>query len=101
MAEFAPGVHIHQRAGQHTQLADPPEGASGQAGQAHRQIDQKEREGGHQAQGKQIERALAVNALIDTFEARAKALLYPILQQKTTDQHGQGGTGSGGKGHQQ
>ncbi len=101
LTEFAPGIHIHQCAGQHAQLADPPEGTSWQAGQAHRKIDQKEREGGHQTQGKQIECALAVNALIDAFEARAKALLHPILQQKSADQHGQSRPGGGGKGHQQ
>ena len=69
LTEFAAGVHIHQRARQHAELADPPEGARRQAGQAHCQIDQKERKRRHQPQGKQVERAFAVDALIDAFQS--------------------------------
>ena len=90
LAEFTSGVHIHQGAGQHAELADPPVGAHRQAGQAHGQVDQKERKQRHQAQGEQVERPFPLHALVDASQALAKAALHPIAQQKTAAEHGQG-----------
>ena len=89
LAQLAAGVHVDKGARQHPDLADPPEGARLDPRQAHGQVDHKERKGRHQAQGKEVERALALHALIDRLEFAAETLLYPVAQQKAADQHRQ------------
>jgi len=92
------GVHIDGGARQHPHLADPVEGPGFQGGERHHQVDQEEREHRHQAQGEQIKGAVFGNALIDGFQAFAKALLHRIPQQVAGHQKRQGSTQGRGKG---
>ena len=100
LAQLAAGVHIDQGARQHAELADPPVGTQRQAGQAHGQVDQKEREHRHQAQCKQVVRPFALDPGIDPGQALTEALAHPVAQQKAAAEHGQGRAHSRGEGHQ-
>ena len=81
-------------------MAHPPVGARGQAGQAHGQVDQKEREHRHQTQGKQVKRALTLDARINARQALTKAALHPVAQQKAAAEHGQRGAQRRSERHQ-
>ena len=80
LAQLAAGIHINQGAGQHAELADPPEGARRQLGQAHGQVDQKKRKHRHQTQGKQVKGAVPRQPGLDSRQALAEVLLHPVLQ---------------------
>ena len=98
LAKLGAGIHIHDGAGEHAELADPVEGADADRGQTHQQIDDEEGEGRHQAQREQVEAAFLLDAGVDRLEAVAEALLHPVAQQKARGQKGQRGADAGGEG---
>ena len=100
-AQLRARVHIHQRAGQHAELAHAIKGAGAHAGQTHAQVDDEKRHQGHQAQGEQVQGALACHALVELGQARAKAGLQAVAQHMARHQKSQRGPQAGGKRHHQ
>ena len=95
------GVHIHRGTRQHAHLAHPVERPGAQAGKAHQQVDDEKGENGHQPQGEQVKRTIALNAAVNGLQAFAKALLHAVAQQEAGNQESQGGADTGREGHQQ
>jgi hypothetical protein len=94
------GIHVHDGAGEHADLADPVEGPGAHRRQAHQQVDHEEGEHRHQAQGEQVEPALLLDAGVDRAQALAEARLHPVAQQETRGKEGQRGAERRGEGHQ-
>ena len=82
LGQLGAGIDVHHGAGQHSELADPVEGARLHRRQAEQQVDQEERKNRHQAQGKQIERAFAADAVVDGCQALAEAARHPVAEQE-------------------
>ena len=101
LRQLRAGVHVHQRAGQHAQLADPVEGGGLHRRQAHQQVDDEEREHRHQAQREQVERALALDAAVDVGQAGTEFRLDAVAQHVARHQHRQRRADAGGEGHHQ
>ena len=99
--QLGAGVHVHRRAGQHAQLADPVERGRAHRRQPHRQVDDEERHHRHQPQGEQVETALARNAGVQRGQPVAEALLHPGPQQPAAGQEGQRRADAGGERHDQ
>ena len=94
-------IHIDQRAGQHADLTDPIKGNRAQRREPQQQVNQKKREDRYQTQGKQIERPVSGNAVIDRFQLVTETTLNRVVQQETRYQKGQCCTDARGKGYQQ
>jgi hypothetical protein len=86
--------------GQHADLADPVEGRRRHRCQTHQQVDHEEGKHRHQAQGEEIEAAVAPDAGVDRLQALPEALRDPVAQQEAGCQEGQRGTDAGGEGDQ-
>ena len=78
--ELRPGVDVDQRAGQHAHLAHEVEHPGVHARQPHHEVDDEEREQRHQAQGEEVERAFAGDALVDLGQPRAEVRLHAVAQ---------------------
>ena len=85
------GVHEHQRAGQHADLAHPVVGAGFDRSQPHQQIDHEEREKRHQTQREQVEGAILGDAGVDGGQPVAEAALHPVAQQQPRREKSQRG----------
>jgi len=94
-------VHIHRRARQHADLADPVIRPHLHARQTHEQVDQEERHHRNQAQSEQVKTAFAFHACVDVDQALTKACLHPVAQQKARRQKRQGRAHGGRKRHHQ
>lgn len=97
LRQLRAGVHIHQGAGQHADLAHPVESPGADRRQRQRQVDKEEGERRHQAQGEQIEGAVARDAGVDRLEPIAEARLHPVAQQEARQQEGGQRAQAGGK----
>ena len=89
LGQLGAGIDVNDGAGQHPELADPVEGARLHRRQAEQQVDQEERENRHQAQGEQIERAFAADAVVDGRQALAETPGHPVAEQEAGHQEGQ------------
>ena len=73
--DLRPGVHVHDRAGEHAELAHPVERPRRDGREAHDEIDHEERERRHEPQREQVERALFLDAAVDRRELVAELRL--------------------------
>ena len=80
LGQLCAGIDIHQRAGEHANLADPVVAEGTNRGQAHQQINQKEWKHRHQAQCEQVQGAIFGDTLIDGLEPVAKTALNGVAQ---------------------
>ena len=99
--QLGAGIDVHQRAGQHAELADPEIRPGFHRRQTEQQIDQEERKSRHQAQREEIEAAFAAHALVYRRQPLAKTRGHPVAQQKAGDQESERGADGRGEGDDQ
>ena len=93
-------VDVHDRAREHPQLAHPVERRHRNRSEAHREVDQKEREYRHQAQRQQVEDPVFPDARVDGSALFFEAAPDEIAQHVAGHDKGDGGTNGGGEGNQ-
>src|SRR5205085_11251670 len=96
--ELGAGVHIDDGAGEHAGLADQVEGGEAHRGEAHRQVDEEEGEGRDQAEGEEVEGAVALDAAVDGVDAGAEAGLHPVAKHVARGEEGEAGADRRGEG---
>ena len=84
-------VDVDRRARKHADLAHPVERPQPNGGQRHHQVDDEEGEGGNQAQGEQVERAVLLDAFVDRLEKLAEPFLHGVPEEVAGEEAGEGG----------
>ena len=97
--DLAPGVHVHERSGQHADLAHESKRRSPDRREAHQEVDDEEREDRDEAQRQEIKRAIPFDTGIDGAQLSSEAPLHEITQQKTGGEKRQQGPERAREGH--
>ncbi len=100
LRQLGTGIHIDQGPRQHTQLTDQEITQSGNRGQPHHQIDDKEGKNRHQAQGEEIQGPFPFDTAVHGRQLLAETALHPVPQQQPRYQKGNGRAEGAGKGDQ-
>lgn len=91
-------MDVDKGAREHADLGNPVKGAQGHGGQPHDQIDHEEGDGRNQAQGEEVERAFALDAVVHLGRGLREAAPHPVAQKEPGQQAGQGGARGTGEG---
>ena len=90
-------IDVNHGAEQHADLAHPIKRPGFHLGQTHDQVDDEKRHQRHEAQGKQVKRALFLNPFVDLGHARGKLVLHGLAQYKSGREESQCRADAGGK----
>ena len=98
LPELRPRVHVHEGPGQHSGLADEREHEHPHGREAHREVDDEEREHGYQAQGEEVERAVLANPAVDPLQRPLEAAADRGAGEVAGEEEGERRAEGGGEG---